>query len=77
MELKFDRKKNQEERREFVRFQAKWVMSVPNEVWSKQQADLIDSFLENARNLTMTPEQYLKVRRKRGQLKSRPWRTYE
>ena len=45
MELKFDKKENQKERVEFIHYYAKWVNSVPNEVWSKQQAELIDSFM--------------------------------
>ncbi len=61
MELRFDRKRNRQDRRDFVRFYARWVRSVPNEVWSRQQADLIDSFIENSQRLEMSPEQYLKV----------------
>jgi len=34
---------------------------MPNEVWSKQQADLIDSFIEGSQQLEMSPEQYLKI----------------
>lgn len=70
--MKFDREKNIEQRREFVRFQARWVKSVPNEVWSRQQADLIDSFLENAMNLDLTPEQYLGILRERGSHRRQP-----
>jgi len=71
MELKFDRKRNLEERREFVRFHARWVKSVSNEVWSKQQADLIDSLIENSQQLEMSPEQYLKVVDRRRSKRSR------
>jgi len=61
MELKFDKEKNQKERVEFIHYYAKWVNSVPNEVWSKQQAELIDSFMINAKNFKMTAEAYLKM----------------
>ncbi len=60
MELKFDKQKNLKERLEFVRFYSRWVKSVPNEVWSKQQADFIDSLYENAVNYALTPQAYLK-----------------
>jgi uncharacterized protein YbcC (UPF0753/DUF2309 family) len=49
------------ERLEFVRFYARWVKSVPNEVWSRQQALLIDSFLESAKNFALSPEAYLRL----------------
>jgi len=59
MELKFDKGKNFKERLEFIHYYADWVKRVPNEVWSKQQAELIDSFMVNAINFKMTPEKYL------------------
>jgi hypothetical protein len=49
------------ERLEFVRFYARWVKSVPNEVWSRQQALLIESFLESAKNFALSPEAYLRI----------------
>jgi hypothetical protein len=61
MELKFDKKENQKERVAFIHHYAEWVKSVPNEVWSKQQAELIDSFMINAKNFKMTAEAYLKM----------------
>ena len=48
MELGFDREKNRQERLAFVRRHALWVRRVPNEVWSREQAYLIDAFLANA-----------------------------
>lgn len=60
MESKFDKKQNLEERLQFLRFYSQWVKSVPNEVWSKQQAEFIDSLFENAKNFPLTPEKYLK-----------------
>lgn len=61
MELRFDRERNRQERLSFVRMYAAWVRRVPNEVWSSQQADLIDSFLENAKNYALTRSQYLRM----------------
>ncbi|KAF5417443.1 MAG: hypothetical protein C5S38_01755 [Candidatus Methanophagaceae archaeon] len=61
MELKFDKGKNQKERLEFIHYYAKWVKSVPNEVWSRQQAELIDSFMVNANYFKMTPVKYLEM----------------
>jgi hypothetical protein len=60
MESKFDRKQNMKERLEFLHFYSQWVKSVPNEVWSKQQAEFIDSLFENAKNFPLTLEKYLK-----------------
>lgn len=39
----FDKKKNREERMEFVRFWAEYVREHPDKEWSEQQKDLIDS----------------------------------
>lgn len=61
MELKFDKGKNFKERLEFIHYYAEWVKRVPNEVWSKQQAELIDSFMVNAINFKMMPEKYLEM----------------
>jgi len=61
MELRFDREKNRQERLAFVRRYAEWVNEVPNEVWSSQQALIIESFLENARNYALTPSEYLRM----------------
>lgn len=61
MELKYDKGKNQMERLEFLHYYARWVKSVSNEVWSRQQAELIDSFILNAKNFEMTTEKYLEM----------------
>jgi hypothetical protein len=60
MESMFDKKQNLRERVEFIHFYSKWVKSVPNEVWSKQQAEFIDSLFENAKNFQLSAEKYLK-----------------
>ena len=67
MEFKFDRHANFEERLEFTRRNAAWVKSVPNEVWSRECAKLINSFMESARNFALTPQQYLKMVERRRQ----------
>ncbi|EHQ34450.1 hypothetical protein [Methanoplanus limicola] len=64
MELKFDREKNRQERLKSVREYAEWVRSVPNEVWSSQQAVIINSFMQNAANYALTPEKYLEMKSK-------------
>ena len=60
MESTFDKKQNLEERLKFVRFYSRWVKSVPNEVWSRQQVDFIDSLFENAKNFQMDAKKYLR-----------------
>lgn len=61
MELKFDREKNLRERLKFVQYYAAWVKEVRNEVWSKQQAELINSFMLNAKNFKISREKYLEM----------------
>jgi hypothetical protein len=58
-ELKFDKEKNLEEKLKFIHYYAGWVKKVPNEVWSKQQAELLDSFMMNAQNFMMSAKDYL------------------
>ncbi len=60
MESKFDKKQNLKERLQFLRFYTRWIKSVPNEVWSGQQAEFINSLFENAKNFSLKPEKYLK-----------------
>ncbi|MCZ7402643.1 MAG: hypothetical protein O8C61_10520 [Candidatus Methanoperedens sp.] len=64
MDSKFDREQNLKERLRFISFYAKWVKTVPNEIWSKQQAEFIDSLFDNAKNFSLTPEKYLKTIRR-------------
>jgi hypothetical protein len=47
-ELEESKKRNIKNRREFVKFYADWIKKTKNEVWSKQQADFINSLLRNA-----------------------------
>jgi len=69
MELSFDKKAHLLERLAFVRQYAAWVKRTPDAEWSRQQAALIDSFIENARNMPLSKENYLKIvdRRKRAE----------
>ena len=60
MDSPFDKKQNLEERLKFVRFYSRWVKSVPNEVWSRQQVDFIDSLFENAKNFQFDEKKYLR-----------------
>ncbi|MEA1945603.1 MAG: hypothetical protein U9N07_09820 [Euryarchaeota archaeon] len=59
MELKFDREQNLMERLAFIRRYSEWVKSVPNEVWSKQQAMLLNSFLTSSKNFQLDRKKYL------------------
>jgi hypothetical protein len=72
MELSFDKKKNREERIKFVHEYAAWVKKVPNDVWSRQQAVLIDSFMENSKNFMMSREKYLEMVDKREHKRTSP-----
>lgn len=67
MELSFDKKAHLQERLAFVRQYAAWVKRTPDAEWSRQQAALVDSFIENARNMPLSKENYLRIvdRRKR------------
>ncbi|MDP2797884.1 MAG: hypothetical protein Q8N94_10300 [Methanoregula sp.] len=59
MELSFDREAHQSERLAFIRTYAAWVKRTPNAEWSRQQALLINSFFENARNMPLSSRVYL------------------
>jgi len=61
MELKFDKEKNFQERLWFLHHYSSWVKSVSNEVWSRQQADFIDSLILNGYNYSLSPREYLKI----------------
>jgi hypothetical protein len=59
MELTFDRAVHIQERLAFIRPYAAWVRSVPDPVWSARQVVLVDSLLENARNMPLSSKEYL------------------
>jgi hypothetical protein len=50
-----------EERLKFIHYYAEWVKREPNEVWSRQQAELVNSFVLNAKNFKMSREKYLQM----------------
>lgn len=62
MELRFDREQNQKKRLTFIRRYSKWVKSVPNEVWSRQQASLINSYLNSSKNFHLDRKEYLAMK---------------
>lgn len=59
MEFSFDREARMRERLAFIRTYAAWVKKTPDAEWSRQQARLIDSFLENAKNMPISRQVYL------------------
>ena len=59
MELSFDRQAAKKERMAFIRSYAAWVRKTPNAEWSEKQAVLIDSLMENARNMPLSARVYL------------------
>ena len=61
MEFCFDKKAHLLERLAFVRQYAAWVKRTPDAEWSRQQAALIDSFIENARSMPLSKEAYLRI----------------
>jgi len=59
MEFSCDRKTRRMERLAFVRTYAAWVKKTPNAEWSREQAVLINSLMENARNMPLSRQVYL------------------
>ena len=47
-EIEQDIERNRAQRLEFVTWYARWVKRVPNEEWSRQQKEMVDSVLEAA-----------------------------
>ena len=41
-EMEEEKERNRQERLKFIELYAEWVKKTPNEVWSKQQKELID-----------------------------------
>ena len=46
--LKKDKEKNFNERLEFIDRYVEWLKATPNEVWSKQHKEFIDSAYQNS-----------------------------
>ena len=55
---------NRKQRLEFVKYWANYVSTHPDKDWSKQQAVLIDSQIQNSRKL-MTKELFLSMKGER------------
>ena len=55
------REKNRKERIWFVKKQAEWVRSAPNEVWSEQQCKMINALFANKDQFPLTKEEYLNM----------------
>jgi hypothetical protein len=55
-------KTNKEDRMWFVEYWANFVRNNPDKVWSEQQRVLIDSQIQGARSIKLTPQQYLKIK---------------
>ena len=71
MELVFDREANRRERLWFVHHYANWVKKVPNQIWSREQANLIDSLILNSRNFCLSPSEYLKMKENVSKVKKK------
>ncbi len=70
MELKFDKDENLRERLKFIHYYAEWIKKTPNGIWSKQQAILIDSFMQNSKYFKMSPDKYLEMMKHNQKKKS-------
>ena len=55
-------KTNREDRLNFVDFWAEFVRDNPDEVWSKQQKELIDPQMENAKSYPLSHKECLKIK---------------
>ena len=53
------RKRNHEGNMKYIEQYVEWLKKTPNKVWSKQQAEFIDSILKNA---NQDKELYMKVK---------------
>ena len=71
MELKFNREQNRMERLAFIRRYSEWVKSVPNEIWGKQQAALLNSFLTSSKDFQLSRSEYLMMKDRSEAMRSR------
>lgn len=55
------RERNRKERIWFVKKQAEWVRSVPNEVWSEQQCRMINALYAHKDQYPLTKKEYLEM----------------
>ena len=57
--LKEARKRNHEGNMKYIEQYVKWLKKTPNAVWSKKQAEFIDSIISNA---NQDKELYMKIK---------------
>ncbi|HIG98346.1 TPA: hypothetical protein HA231_02900 [Candidatus Woesearchaeota archaeon] len=55
-------KDNREERMNFVEYWAEYVRTHHSNDWSRQQNIIINSQLQSARSVRLTPRQYLEIK---------------
>lgn len=55
-------KDNREERMNFVEYWAEYVRTHQSNDWSKQQKVIINSQLQSARGMKLSPRQYLEIK---------------
>jgi len=60
MGKKDDDRRLHEERLQFVELYARWILSQPDQVWSREQNVIIDSMLESA--VQLDPRTYMKIK---------------
>jgi hypothetical protein len=60
MELDEFRKENNKQRIEWIKMWVEYMKKNSNEVWSRQQADLINSVMRSA---NMNPDNYLEIKK--------------
>ena len=65
------RERNRKDRLWFVKKQAEWVRSVPNEVWSEKQCNLINALYAHKDQFPLTKEEYLNMIEKARALSKR------
>ena len=65
------REKIRKDRIWFVKKQAEWVLSVPNEVWSEEQCRLINNLYAHKDQFPLTKEEYLNMIEKARALSGR------
>ena len=46
----------------FVNYWADYVRTHPDKIWSKQQNILINSMIQNAKFVKLTPKEYLRIK---------------
>lgn len=57
------KKLNDEDRMWFVRYWANYVKTHPDKEWSRQQNIIINSQLQSARSVRLSPKDYLEIKK--------------